>query len=257
MSMDLSLVVTAHDETIVAGPTMHSADAAVAASEAVGFSVERIIALDNATDACRGFFGQPAFDHWQRWEIRQGDLGRTRNEVLPRCAGRHIAFLDADDLFSENWLAEGLKLLCEAERTGARMIVHPELNWLFDGENSVFTKIDQASPLFAPQHFVFSNYYDSLCIAPRQAHLEIPYVHREINSGLSFQDWQFSVETMEAGWQHVSARDTIIFKRRRDASLVTESRASQSILRRLPALAIDRVARLGRRSTAGPRPGRG
>ncbi|WP_157933007.1 glycosyltransferase [Roseovarius salinarum] len=243
---DLSLVVTAHNETTVCGPTMRSADLAVAAARDAGFTVECIIALDNATDACREYFHQSAFDHWDRWDIAQGDLGRTRNEVVPKCAGRHIAFLDSDDLFSENWLREGLRLLVDAETTGDRLIVHPELNWLFDGENSVFVKIDQDSPLFSPHHFAFTNYYDSLCMAPREAHLDIPYVHRDIPNGLSFQDWQFSVETMAAGWRHVSARDTIIFKRRRDASLVTESRGRKSILRSIEPLAIDRIGALGR-----------
>ena len=40
--------------------------------------------------------------------MHEGDLGRVRNALVPRATGRYIAFLDADDLFSENWLAEGL-----------------------------------------------------------------------------------------------------------------------------------------------------
>ena len=39
----------------------------------------------------------------------EGDLGRVRNALLPDTDGAFIAFLDADDLFSENWLAEGLR----------------------------------------------------------------------------------------------------------------------------------------------------
>ena len=36
---DLSLVVTAHDETLVSGPTIASADLAVAAARAAGYTV--------------------------------------------------------------------------------------------------------------------------------------------------------------------------------------------------------------------------
>ncbi len=244
--MDLSVIVTAHNETVVCGPTMKSADLAIAAAEAAGHTVQRIIALDNATPDTHAYFHGPAFDHWERWEIQQGDLGRTRNEVIPQCAGRFIAFLDSDDLFSENWLAEGVTLLKTAEAEGRKVIAHPEMNWLFDGEATVFIKPDQAEDLFTPEHFYFTNYYDSLCLSPKEAHLACPYVHRDIPNGLSFQDWQYSVETMEAGWEHVSARDTIIFKRRRDASLVTESRGRKAILRQLPSLAIDRIHQLGR-----------
>lgn len=244
--VDLSVIVTAHDETVVCGPTMRSADMAIARARSAGFSVEAITALDRATPACRAYFHQDRFDHWTRLDVDQGDLGRARNDVVPRCAGDNIAFLDADDLFSENWLEDGLKLIRAGDAIGERRIAHPELNWLFDGEMSAYVKIDQDDPLFSPHHFAFTNYYDSLCMSPRSAHLDCPYVHRDIAGGLSFQDWQYSVETMAAGYVHRSARDTIIFKRRRDFSLVIESRNRQATVREIEALAIDNIARLGR-----------
>jgi hypothetical protein len=40
-------------------------------------------------------------------------------------------------------------------------------------------------------------------------------------------------------------KDTIIFKRRRDFSLVTESTTRKSIVRSLPSMAIDRIRDLG------------
>jgi len=244
-TFDLSVIVTAHNESVVSGPTIRSADMAIARARAAGFRVEAIIALDCATQECRAYFNQPAFDHWTRIEVQQGDLGRARNEVIGKCSGDNIAFLDADDLFSENWLDEGLKLIKAGVHVGERRIVHPELNWLFDGEASVYVKIDQDDPLFSPHHFAFTNYYDSLCMSPREAHLECPYVHRDIPNGLSFQDWQYSVETMAAGYIHRSARDTIIFKRRRDFSLVVESRNRVSTVRAIEPLAIDQIGALG------------
>ena len=78
-------------------------------------------------------------------------------------------------------------------------------------------------------------------MTPREAHLEVPYMHRDIPNGLSFQDWQFAIETMARGWKHVVARDTIIFKRRRDTSLMTESQARRSLVRSLPEMVIERV----------------
>jgi hypothetical protein len=83
-------------------------------------------------------------------------------------------------------------------------------------------------------------------MAPREAHLETPYVTRDVPNGLSYQDWQFAIETMARGWKHVVVRDTIIFKRRRDFSLVVESRNRESIIRALPEMSIDRIRDLGR-----------
>lgn len=247
MSTDLTVVVTAHDETVVSGPTMRAADLAVATARDAGVSVQPVIALDRATPETSAYFQQDRFAHWERRVFDEGDLGRVRNAIVPDTAGRFIAFLDADDLFSENWLFEGVAALRAAEEAGDRAIVHPELNIVFDGTRAVLVNIPQDSPLFTPYYLYVRHYYDSLCLAPRDAHLEIPYVSRDVPNGLSFQDFQFTIETMAAGWRHDVARDTVIFKRRRDFSLVTESNSRKSVVRSLPAMAIDRVRGLARR----------
>lgn len=241
---DLSVIVTAHNETIVCGPAMRSAEAACAMAEAAGFRIERLIALDSATEHCSEFFHQPAFDNWERVELACKEVGITRNTMSARAKGKLIAFLDADDLFSENWLVEGIRCVQQAEREGLKVIAHPEFNWLFDGGKSVFVKPGQDDPLFTPYYFNIANYYDALSIAPREVHEEILCVTRDIPNGLSFQDWQWGLETMAAGWLHVSVRDTIIFKRRRDSSLVTESNGRQSLVRAIEPLAIDKIANL-------------
>jgi hypothetical protein len=245
---DLTLIVTAHDETLVCGPTMASADVAVGAARAAGYTVQTVIALDKATEATTAYFHQSCFDHWERWTMGEGDLGRVRNALVPRTSGRFIAYLDADDLFSENWLADGLGTVTAAEARGERIIAHPEVNIVFDGGKYLWQNVDQDSPLFTPHYMYVRNCYDSLCLTPREAHLAVPYVQRDVPNGLSFQDWQFAVETMAGGWKHVVVPDTIIFKRRRDFSLVVESRNRQSIIRSLPEMSIDRIRDLTRAS---------
>jgi hypothetical protein len=244
--VDLTLIVTVHDETLVCGPTMRSADLAVAAARDAGYAVQAVVALDKATEETTAYFHQPAFDHWERRVMGEGDLGRVRNALVPEVDGRHIAFLDADDLFSENWLVEGIALLDAAGERGERAIAHPEVNMIFDGVRAVLHNVDQDSPLFTPYFLYLRNCYDSLCMAPREAHLEVPYVHRDIPNGLSFQDWQFAIETMSRGWKHVVAPDTIIFKRRRDYSLMVESKQRRSLVRSVPEMLIDRVRDLAR-----------
>jgi hypothetical protein len=245
MITDLTVIVTAHDETAVCGPTMRAADLAVEVARGRGFTVQTIIGLDAATEATSTYFNQPHFDHWERRVLHEGDLGRARNALVPGSNGRYIAFLDADDLFSENWLAEAVAAMDSAAGRGERVIAHPELNVIFDGRKEVLLSIDQRSPLFTPHYLYFRHYYDSLCMAPREAHLEIPYVTRDVPNGLSYQDFQFTIESLAAGWRHLTVKDTIIFKRRRDVSLVTESNIRKSLVRALPAMAIDRIRGLG------------
>ena len=242
---DLSLVVTAHDETSVSGPTMRSADLAVEAARSAGITVQTIICLDRATDSTMSYFRQARFDHWERWEFDEGDLGRVRNAIMPHTDGRLTAFLDADDLFSENWLVEAVRALDDAAARGERALAHPELSMVFDGVRLMWVNLPDDSPLFTPYYLYVRHCYDSLCMAPREAHLEIPYDSRDVANGLSFQDFQFTIETLDAGWRHLVVPDTIIFKRRRDFSLVTESTGRRSVVRSLPGMAIDRVRSLG------------
>ena len=246
-STDLTLMVTVHDETLVCGPTMESADRAVAAARASGYSVQTIIALDNATDGTTAYFDRPEFEHWERRVLNEGDPGRVRNVLLPQTDGRYVAFLDGDDLFSDNWLADGLDVLTAAERRGEKVIAHPELNVIFDGATQLNHNVAQDSPLFTPHFLYVQNCYDTLCLAPREAHLQLPYGGRDMVNGLSREDWQFAVETMSRGWKHVVVPDTIIFKRRRDSSMMVESAGRGALLRSLPEMAIDRIRDLAAR----------
>lgn len=241
---DVTVVVTAHDESAVCGPTMRSAEAAIAAARASGLVVEQIVSLDAPAETTRRYFHQPRFDAWQRREYDVRDLGKVRNAVLPDTAGRHVAFLDADDLYSENWLVAGVAALDAAAERGERIIAHPELNVIFDATSTVLVNLDQDDPLFTPHYLYVRNFYDALCLAPREAYLEVPYRLNDLANGLAFEDWTFAVESMTAGWKHVVVPDTIIFKRRRDNSLVTASSSRKSVIRALPGMAIDRITDL-------------
>lgn len=245
MSTDLTVIVTAHDETAVCGPTMRAADLAVDAARERGFTVQTISCLDAPTEATSTYFHQPHFDHWERRILHEQDLGRIRNALVPECDGRYIAFLNAYDLFSENWLAEAVAAMDASAERGEHVIAHPELNVVFDGQKSVVRNVDQVSPLFTPHLLYFRHYYDSPCLAPREAHLEIPYVTGDGTNGQSYQDVQFTIETMDAGWEHIVVKDTVIFRRRGDLAIADESNNRGPIVRALPAMAIDRIQELG------------
>lgn len=244
---DITAIVTAHSETVLAGPSMASAEAAIAQAEAAGFAVERLIGLDSATEACRSYFSQEAFAAWRRVEFSFRDQGQARNALVREATGRWIAFLDADDLWSENWLIEAARLLVAAGED--RIVVHPELNWFFEKQASILVKVPQDDPLMLPHCLYFANYYDALAMAPREAHLDWPYADRDLGAGFALEDLQWNIETMADGWRHVVARDTIVFKRRREMSQNIRASQRAAVIRDLDAMRIDHVAHLGKRDT--------
>ena len=216
---------------------MSSCEDAIAVAEAAGFAVERLLGLDRPSPDTTAYFSQSRFDHWTHVPLDCGDLGHSRNALARAATGDAMAFLDADDLFSENWLAEAGAMLAH----DPDLILHPELNWLFDGARVALWNPDPESPLYTPHYWRVGNYYDSMVVAPRRTFIEIPYRGRDKARGLGFEDWCWNLETMAAGWRHKTVRDTIIFKRRRDNSLVQELRQNKSVLWELEMLAIDKL----------------
>lgn len=246
--LDLTVAVTAHNESVIAGPSMRSAEAAILAAEIDGFTVERRVGLDRPTDECRAFYGQSGLKRWTVTEFDFADPFLTRNALVQAASGRWIAFVDSDDLLSENWLVHACRRLAIAEAERDKVIVHPELNWIFEDSQVVFSKTPQDDPFFTPHYFYFSNYYDMMAAYPRSAALEYPYDSRDLKVGFGFQDWQWNIVTMDAGWRHVIVKNTVIFKRRRASSVSVQNRQRGSIIRALEPMAIDRVRDLHRRS---------
>lgn len=243
-AIDLTLALTIHSETTVAGPTIQSAEAAIRAVEANGFHVERLLGFDNPTPEAVAFFSSQKYSKWKIFNYAFRDQGQTRNALSIAATGKWLAFLDGDDLFSENWLIKSVHILNSATNIGRKIIVHPEVNWVFDSGSFVFTKICQNDKLFSPYYFLVTNYYDALCVASRDVWMECLYPHRDIPSGFAYEDWQWNIESMSKGWFHTIANDTIIFKRRRDSSQTHESRNRTACIRALDVMTINKLNQL-------------
>ena len=226
---DISTILTAHREGMLAGISLHGTLNAMRLAEENGISCELIIVLDRPDDITREMFLSAPSESWRVEEVDWGDQGMARNHAVSLATGSHVAFIDADDLWSENWLVEAWKL---CGKDPARIIAHPEVDWFFQENGNLFFHVDQTDPAFDPLILRFVNCWDALCMAPRKACLEIPFPSRDIGMGFAFEDWQWNCETLERGYVHRVVPDTIHFKRRRRVSQNVHASGRRALVRR-------------------------
>lgn len=233
MNADVTAVMTAHHEGSMATPGLTSfLEAIDHAREALSIDIEPIVMLDRPDSATIEELGRVEDLGCTLVTLDLGDQGLVRNEAVRRADGRMVAFLDADDLWSTNWLTEAYRI-ADGEPS---VIVHPEMDWFFGDSGHVFLHADQTDPQFRPGFLRLANYWDALCLAPRQTHVEHPYARRDVEGGFAYEDWHWNLETLAAGHQHRVARGTIHFKRRRDDSQTMKATAARVLTRPSPML---------------------
>lgn len=225
---DVTAVLIAHAEGPIAGLSLHSLVDAVTVAREAGLVVETLIVLDTPDAATREAFSEATDDGLRCVEVAYADQGAARNHAVTLAAGDYVAFLDGDDLWTENWLLDAHRM-CTTDP--GRVIAHPALNWSFGAEGNHSFTADQLEPGFEATHLRLYNYWDALCMAPRQVHLAHPYGPRALDDGYAYEDWHWNMETLAAGCVHRVVPETIHFKRRRPGSQQRKAGANRSLPR--------------------------
>jgi len=222
----VSAILTTHGEGALASVSYKSMQAACQYAQQQGIETQQIIMLDRPSPETRRVF-EGLGNGTTVLETDFGDQGLVRNAAVEQCDGPYVAFLDGDDLWSENWLFEAAEFLKERPTT---TIAHPEFNWFFGGVSSVLITIDQEDPLFAEDFLRFANYWDAMCMTHKDTYTNHPYCQRRIKDGFAFEDWHWNCQTYESGCVHKVVKDTIHFKRRRTRSQTIEASGTKSLI---------------------------
>ena len=149
-------------------------------------------------------------------------LGLSRNDGVTASSGEFVCTADADDLISKNWLSESYKA---AKRYfdchQSHCIVVSE--YIYSFGNIVSLQKYFNSKYFAPCDVIAYNPFSSRIFAHRSIFVRIPYRNLSKDSGFAYEDWDFNVRAYHQNIEFITADQTILFYRRRDNSIMSQT----------------------------------
>ena len=207
--IDISLIITAHNEGLLAHKTMLSAFKAIEELEKEKISYEIIVHIDNGDEYTKEYFKRYENDKNIRiFNNNFGDLSSSRIFSVKKAKGEYIAFADADDLYSSNWLISFYNQVKGKKDT----IAHFNYILTFGGWNTI---LEDLTDLNEKDEFLYafdSNVYGSPCMLHKDIFSDIK--QRANIPPFGYEDWQWYVDTMAKGYKHKIAKGTVLFYRR-------------------------------------------
>jgi glycosyltransferase involved in cell wall biosynthesis len=213
--IQISAVITAHREGLLAGPSIASFNAAVAVARNSGLKVETIVVLDRSDELTRSVFSEAGDFGFKLLVTDGGDPALSRNSGVKASKGKFVSFLDADDLWSENWLVNSFQFCSKTERP---TICHSECNVVFGDGKHIWFHLDSEERGFDPDFLRVCNYWDSMSFGERKLFLKYPFTKNHLSAGYGHEDWHWNCVTLAEGVSHRPVPGTIHVKRRRIGS---------------------------------------
>lgn len=224
-SFDTSVIINAHREGLLANGTLRSVKKAVYKARSAGINVEIICVLDNSDEATSEIFARFSQSdlNVDISHVNFGDLGLARNYGVLKSGGNWVAFLDADDLWCDNWLACAYRNACAEERS---VIWHSHLNIYFGGRSHIFVHVDMDETYVNPAILACNNLWTALCFSKRDTLLNIPYKPTYIDRQIGYEDWSWYIDTVASGYVHKVVHGTVHAIRVKKLSLVSSTAAA-------------------------------
>jgi hypothetical protein len=228
----IAAVVNLHEEGSTATPSIISAWRACEAARENGLFVELLLVLDNPDDATTEVAASWTSRGARVVDVAEGDLGAARNAAVADINAEWIAFLDADDLWGEDWLIRAHGAASESLNASIE-VWHPQVNVIFGDHHSLLHHIDSTDPRFCWSRFALHNAWTALSFVRSGTLRETPFPRNDLASGFGFEDWSWNMAILDRGGRHRVVTNTCHFIRRVDgASLL--GRSQQALRTRYP-----------------------
>lgn len=241
MPSELSAIVNLHDEGISATASLISAWRATEVAKQADLDVSLVLILDRPTEDTVHIATS-----WEKrgatvFTVDCGDLGKARNEAARLVDSQWLAFLDADDLWGEQWLVQAYFTATTDPPRSTIDVWHPQVNVIFGDHHSLLHHVASTSESFSWARFRLHNMWTALAFVRRSHLVAVPYPENDLANGFGFEDWSWNMEVLRRGGRHQVVPDSVHFIRRVDSDSLLNR--SQSALR-TPYRVRDEIARL-------------
>jgi glycosyltransferase involved in cell wall biosynthesis len=214
-TITITVVVTAHSEGRLLRPTLRSIERALRVVVSAGESAELLLLCDRPDD--------PTLAEAESWgtmsslpfEVRvevvdNGESGASRNAGAEEARGEFVAFVDGDDLVSENYLSVAISVLRKAT---VPTILHPEYVISFGARSLIWRTESAATHGVSYRDLIRHNLWPSSAVTRRELFLIHPYRSLPPAAGYGPEDWIWNIDTSAEGIVHNVAPGTVFFYR--------------------------------------------
>lgn len=220
-NIDLSVIITAHHEGILAHKTILSILRALEPFDNHSISYEIIIHIDDGNEVTNTYYSRYKDD--ERFVVLHNSFGNpanSRNYAIKKARGTYIALLDGDDLISRNWLIDGYNHLYTSNNPS---IIRPQYHFHF-GEAEELNHVWIMEGSFSREEdslvLSFYNRWTFPLIAPASLLRKHPF--KPALNGYAYEDWLFNADIRAANIPVVVIPGAVVFYRRRKSSVTQE-----------------------------------
>jgi glycosyltransferase involved in cell wall biosynthesis len=213
---NLSIIITAHSEGVIAHKTMLSVFRATKVLDIHNVSYEILVHLDSPDEATVEYFSRYNNSKTVRLFTNQfGDLSESRNFTISKATGKYVTTLDSDDLISENWYYTAYQVI----KSRPNSMIHPNYIIAFGDKKIVTTKVEDFVADRDLLRLIDGHWFSSVVFGKKEIFLSHPYIPNR--NGFSAEDKSFNLNTLSDGINHVVAPKTALFYRKNIAGRIS------------------------------------
>lgn len=236
----ISIIMTFHNEGLLANYALTGMSRLRKMSDLAGLSTELICVLDNidadTRDIVINHSCMRSADIVE--EVANGDLAASRNSGTARASGDFIAIVDGDDYYSDDWFIKAHMEMTKNRQ--AKLICHPEWVVSFGESHSLYKVLDQRNTEYPLPSLLKHHPWISCSFGVRETYEKFPYrLVYHGRTGFAYEDWHWNLELLSYGYMHITAADTALYYRRKKNSMLVTHNSSRGIIR--PTHFFDRV----------------